>query len=790
MSCNICAEKATKFFVLNNQYENYNHNIKKKFKIHFCDNIECENKLIKSAKIVTDIENYFHSKKDKNGNINMKNINVKRKSEKEIEESESKKRNILNENEEFLFDAMFDAKTVIYINHKVIWRIFSKFFDIFREFIFYIAIGPTKILIWKIDKWKDEFPVFRAFLTEVDLRYEYQLKVKTNIEIIDNNMFFEEEWIDDEMKLILKSEVNLLRLTFQNLDQLINFIRKLDLEYLFMIKNLEEPHMKKSLYSVLTLSEDRIKKIKSTGTSDLFIEHFHLLFRETIDEYLTRHPQMTDINKYLEKLKKLDIEKQKKDHIERQESHDQQRKKEGLKLEKLEYKTIFRNYKKIHYIDPLINYIDEMYDIPENFINSFADNFIDGVDIFTIIHAFITNTNTDWEFEFDLKIENQKDRKVNFMEYLFYYILDIKNRLIILYSHHEKVRLFRVGSPSKSIKQVVERQLLYFYFKLSTIIPVFFGVLNQNYLIYKKYKKIDEFYEITKKLGENLTYIILKVQDYNERMPPFSNTKETDMRLSLINKYHIFNISTFSGNIGTNFTNTDFIGDLNALEQNYVTLSNGGSIIKNPFYFVRDKMEMWLFYFMTGVFTVNYSYLNNSIKEHSSNLYKFNFNAEKRNKLFLQMFNYSMDDIAYKNTLEKPNDLKLSDIIENFNGKIVREEEAVLRKMKKSNIAELLIKKRKRLKKLMKEEEEKKLKEEEEEKTVIIIEILIYGPDLVDVEWESLLDYEFFDKETKLKYRSKVNFQETDEQLTTEKLSMMMFMESEHMEDKQINTNI
>ena len=99
MSCNICAEKATKFFVLNNQYENYNHNIKKKFKIHFCDNIECENKLIKSAKIVTDIENYFHSKKDKNGNINMKNINVKRKSEKEIEESESKKRNILNENE-------------------------------------------------------------------------------------------------------------------------------------------------------------------------------------------------------------------------------------------------------------------------------------------------------------------------------------------------------------------------------------------------------------------------------------------------------------------------------------------------------------------------------------------------------------------------------------------------------------------------------------------------------------------------------------------------------------------
>ena len=431
-----------------------------------------------------------------------------------------------------------------------------------------------------------------------------------------------------------------------------------------------------------------------------------------------------------------------------------------------------------------------MYDIPENFINSFADNFIDGVDIFTIILAFITNTNTDWEFEFDLKIENREDRKVNFMEYLFHYIFNIKNRLINLYSNHENVRSFKVGVKNRTIKQTVERQLMYFYFKLSTIIPVFFGVLHQNYLIYGKNNKINKFYEITKKLGENLTYIILKVQDYNERMFPFSNIEETDMKLSLINKYHIFNISHFDQNIGTNFTNADFIRNLNALEQNYVTLSNGGSIIKNPFYFVRDKMEMWLFYFMTDIFTVNYSYLNNSIKEHSSNLYKFNFNAEKRNKLFLQMFNYSMDDIAYKNTLEKPNDLKLSDIIENFNGKIVREEEAVLRKMKKSNIAELLIKKRKRLKKLMKEEEKKKLKEEEEEKTVITIEILIYGPDLVDVEWESLLDYEFFDKETKLKYRSKVNFQETDEQLTTEKLSMMMFMESELMEDKQITTNL
>ena len=558
--------------------------------------------------------------------------------------------------------------------------------SIFRKMLFHIGGGPNYAFISLINFWSkqskknstDGIGKFKNFLMEENPNFVIQLKVKTNIDIVDN---FVQYLKLDDIVLEYKPPIdysNLLTLNFKNFQQLIDFTAKFDYEYTY--KYLENP--KKKIYtSLFNINENIFKEINTSfgyGPNTHITTSVSLKFilRESIEKLVNNS-----------------------------------RKRNNLSISKKEYIK-----RKKGYIDNLVDYISTNYDVPKHFINSFDDKMEGGVDIFTILLAFVTNKHSDWNWEFD-DIYIETDKKVNFMEYLFdgmtYRFLRIKQKIqdrrfenpyadvLAKTDNVTKMKIAEYEKIQEKIETLAEKQSSYFYHKLSMIIPAFFGVLHMYHEDYKKnpkIKNIDDFYDISKNLGENLAYTIIRTQfirrHYNRK---FKNQSLHDKKLNLLNKYQFLNIKKFKNLVRDNFANHDYINILNEIEYNNEK-STKKSIIADENDFTTDKIEMWIFYFMTDLLQVNHKYDNSILKRHSNPLYTFDY-ASMDDQLKMFKYKKTNEDSVFPNVKKS----QFYEILDSFE----LEEE---KKGKDYSIFE----KRKKKKK-----EEKKEEEEEDDDTIL-----------------------------------------------------------------------
>lgn len=583
MSCKYCGKKAKNYSIVDNQYENYNHNNnnnKKEFKIRFCDKKKCKSKTIESIKFLTNIEDYFYSKKNKNEETGMEYI------QGNGNDNDEKKKKQLKEED---FSKEFPWKGPIFINNEVmydLWKNLNTYF--FKELMTRLGDGPSLNLIQFFDSMVvDENPFFKEFVKEEDPNYKYELKIKTNIWVVDYNVYFESNFDDDDEEFLkIINEPNLLKLPFKSFKQLIDFIRKFDNEYLSADNNMRSKNPKNKIYTSLisatNLRYERTLVVVSFNETQ-YQKKYHdsgvyFFLRETINKFILNNPDLKDFNE--------------------------------------------------KYWQDFIDFLEGR-NIPKHFVNSFRDEMINGVDIFTLVHAFVTNEDTLWEFEFyleiyDYNIKKKISKKVNFLEYLFHQLI---NRFTItlqtLYLHGQKLSseqktLLGDNTKFKSFESSSEKQLFLVYTKLSMIIPIFFANLFNYQDIYKKdeEKTTEDFYSLSKKLGENLVYTILIVQNFEQ----FKETRKNyNIKLNLLNKFDLFRLDNFYVQMHDNFINNNYIELLNEIEYNNMTEDIPTKIRHS---FVKNKMEMWIFYFMTGFFSINVGYSNIVIKQHSHELYK------------------------------------------------------------------------------------------------------------------------------------------------------------------------
>ena len=355
---------------------------KKKFNIMYCNDKKCKHKVNDIFKYINNIEKWYYG-----------NINENKNTDKEHTKLNGNNNGNNNDNDDDydIANILKESKSSIYLNPFVIQKIMTglkhvgKLEDrvISRLFIL-IAAGPSLNLIKFVYEWYKKDDIFKDFVDNSQEDDLYQLRVKTNIDRFDYR------W--DEKDIIYVTDIkekrknDFIKLNFARFRDLIDFIDKLDYGYLFTKD--KKNHFKYDIYASLFPLDNPIVRVMPRYIQQL-----------TISPIL---PTLPSQRNYLEMSLKESLEKS--------PEYDKSPKYES------EYWGLKNDKKNI-------------VDTPNHFINTFNDEMIYGVDIFTLLLAFVTNKNTEWNFEFysnyddyddnSNKSGKKNDVKQNFINYIF-----------------------------------------------------------------------------------------------------------------------------------------------------------------------------------------------------------------------------------------------------------------------------------------------------------------------------------------------------------------------------------
>ena len=765
MFCEICGEKAKNFTRIDYPFQNYNNdNIKEKFKIKFCKEENCKNKIIRATNFVHNISEYFNNEKTQNGNIGANgdsdsddddNVSAKKRKAEGGEESESKKSKKGETDDEInlrKFDIIFkelDAVSAIYMDtytlrHLLLHSQFSKKDEL--KLLIWISIGPSIRFIFLYHQLMTKYKQFEKFATNPNPSYKFKLKIKTNIDIVDNDIYLKSmrKTLKTDEEDVLIRKPNLIKLKFETFSKLILFIEQFDYNYLETPDQTKHP--KNVIYNSLISKRNTSNPFSSinTGPNYKFYAIEKVNYKQTTDdEDNVKIPLYFFLRESIEK-KVIELHDFAND-VDVIGEFEGIGEVKGFHFKKGRYKG--KMLAKKFYIDKLIELISREYDVPIHFINAFNDNMKNGVDIFTIILTYVTKVNGKFKsFKFKRKDRNKyrkktynndgtiKMKNVNFMDYIFYKLFDRFFRTLDnIYNFdgpETSMRLLKINKYG-TFHALSERQLLYLNFKLSMIIPVFFGVLHLYYEDYKD--NIEEFYKISKKLGKNLAYTILKIQNPTNN-GSLSERGSYFIKNNLLNKYELFDVEKFINTVQYNLTNDKHIDKLISFEteqiQNYWEF-NELMIAENKYHeFVKTKMEMWIFFFMTGSFQINANYSNILIKQRSNKLFKLDLeipNTYDEIPNMLSMFDYSKRENMYTKstkitTIDKIYARYDEEIMEELeeqkkNRKRMKQENE--RKQREKELESIVTKRKKDREDILREQEERR---KEKQKTKIFLE--------------------------------------------------------------------
>ena len=533
----------------------------------------------------------------------------------------------------------------IYINDKAAWKILSTFGFAGNVMILYMRFGSIDNLVktfYKYYKKKKHIQTFRKFLKNSEnIDTVFKIKIKTNIMSVDYIL-------SEENKVF-----NPISLQFKNLKKLIDFVEKIDHDYIDFYEA-DRNKYKYDIYASLfsnnknktDVKDDAIfKKLHPTEkhysafkTNNKFStegKFNYLTLIENIEQYAFKYfykdafvvdPTIDPFDGPTEK----DI----KDISDFDEQNMKYYNKEKVTSNLVVRKLLFLAEKefKLGRTNPMVN-------MSNNFVFAFRDSMKGGIDIFTLLLAFVTNTNIDWNFTF--KDIGGDDTKYNFISYIF-------KQIFSLYLYGKKI-VSTTSNSSEYWKNESKSNLLFLFLKISMLIPVFFG-------FQKHYKEINNDAKISnmlfKNLGINLTYIIMEIKnslskiippntdtDFNK--PPYFNNSIETIVTNILNKYWIFNHKSFYTYVEQqNFVNDPYIDILNKIEKDDLLHDNLYEI--DQIEIATKKIEMWLFYLMTGSFHINEYYeIENTLQEFDNPTYRI-ITLEKNDKLFFADFNYDL----------------------------------------------------------------------------------------------------------------------------------------------------
>ena len=290
----------------------------------------------------------------------------------------------------------------------------------------------------------------------------------------------------------------------------------------------------------------------------------------------------------------------------------------------------------------MLNEFEAAYsDVPTHFLYSFRDKMEDGLDIFTLLIAFITSDivkkSRKWNFTF---YDDKEERHKNIIKYIFDEIID-------RYYYQQKT-IDRKNEVAMKRNYENKEELLILYFKLSMLIPIYFGYLKKHKDVYAEIGA-DLYYSMYNKTKENLVYMIFEIRSRNENYYNYDDYAQTDIITNILNKYWIFNIHEIYGNYinlqnflisepnetndlskKLNSINYDEMEKLNKIERiglnadwpfsgHPLIMRHNQEVFNKLFMVIKKKMEIWIFYFMTGSFNINIYY--NNYLSHSNEIF-------------------------------------------------------------------------------------------------------------------------------------------------------------------------
>ena len=627
------------------------HKITKNFNIISCDNKYCKNKIINTIDGVNKIEKYFNNNNINyigNGDSDSDNDNdgdIDNDSDSDVipfsvshwnlndMNDAATFYNLIMEEIEAVIQKDFGLKgSPIYINHTVVWKMISILKNISKKMIFYIVLGVPSALDSLVkyyykksnqDKYKNMFAEFENFV-ENDL---YQIKIKTDIPSVDFVMS------GDDVGMHFMP----VRINFKNLKKLVDFIAKIDIVYNYDFeedKNKYKHDIYASLFSSNKNKNDKkddaiFKKISPTEPISNTEQNMYLTSIESIEQYAFKYFDedafRTDPTKYDDFIPNKDD-----DFIAFQE----------------QYRKYDNYYVSDNFIVRKLLYITENEialnkwdtDLQNEFTFLFRDSMRGGINIFTLLLAFVTNKNSEWNFEFNInddsenkngnKFEDENgeldNRKYNFISYIF-------KKIFFIYYNKTKLIEHDMGYTS-SIK-VSESAMFILFLKISMLIPIFFGYQ-------KHYKETDgnKSRNLFKNLGKNLVYIIMEIKNKHYE---YGDQQGGKILAGILNKYWVFNYKSFYTYVEQqNFVDDPYIDILNKIENNNLTYDN---LYENhQLEIATKKIEMWLFYLMTGSFHINEYYgVYHTFKEVHNDLYQIDV-LEKHDKSYFIKFNYDL----------------------------------------------------------------------------------------------------------------------------------------------------
>ncbi len=606
-----------KCIICKNINDTKEHKVTKNVNIVSCNNEYCKNKVINTIDNVNKIEKYFN----KNTNYIM---NGDGDGDGDGDDDD-------DNNDDKFIKKMINliekaVKSPIKINEAVVRKIISTLKSISRQLLLYIFLGSLHNLVkfFYIQYNKEEFKTsFKELIENPEENDMYHLKIKTNILSVDYKLEFLGERVP-----------NFIRLRFKNLKKLIDFIAKIDFDY---IDHPEEKRnkYKYDIYSSL-FEDDRGNDIKKDDA----------IFKTLDDEHKHEH-ELKQYNIYLTLIENIEQygEKYFTDNAYEKEYRRTPPGKIDEDANEKEKKPLIR---------ALVSTAKKQLKVPKHFIYSFRDKMKDGVDIFTLLLAFVTNKNTEWNFKFRIyKV------KYNFIQYIFRIIFD---RLRFWDSEKNikfdlKFDLIDINLKNDWNKES-RMNMLILFLKLSMLIPIFFG-------FQKHYKENSDDIDVSKKLfnnlGQNLVYIIMEIEASYFLEPDDLNPDEINAArdyemgkiiINILNKYWIFNYKNiYTYVVQQNFTNNLYIENLNEIEKFGITYEN--LFEQDKLEFITKKIEMWIFYLMTESFIINEYYKIDAYKQHKSNLYRIYDTNNGRQRLSVLNFNFFLDTTTFYNYNDK-----------------------------------------------------------------------------------------------------------------------------------------
>ncbi len=575
------------------------HKIIENVNIVSCNNEYCKNKVINTIDNVNKIEKYFNKNKSINTDYIMNGGGGGGGGGNEFE------------TDDFLFLKSIlddikrgDIKSPIIINEATAYKIMATLIKFKRKILLlYILLGSLQKLVefFNINNIQEDDIEDEKFKTSLKEFIEnpgktdiYELKIKTNVLSVDYDLSSGEK------------VPNFIRLKFENFGKLIDFIAKIDFDY---IDHPEENRnkYKYDIYSSL-FEDDRDNDIKKDDA----------IFKTLDDKILKKNNIYLTLIENIEQYGKKYFQPKKKPY-----------EKEYKSISKTDADEDENENKKEPLIRALVSIAKKQLKVPKHFIYSFRDKMKDGVDIFTLLLAFVTNIDIEWNFEFyETAPSGQTKIKYNFIQYIFE---------LIIGKYYKFINETELDNEKKIVWDIEnEIDMLILFLKLSMLIPIFFG-------FQKHFQKIILNYipdKLFNNLGENLVYIIMEIEAINFKEPDYERGK---IIINILNKYWIFNYKNLYTYVEQqNFTNNLYIENLNEIEKFGITYEN--LFEEDKLEFITKKIEMWIFYLITGSFIINEYYTVMVYYPHRNrDLYIIYRNQEEYDYIIELKFNFFLD---------------------------------------------------------------------------------------------------------------------------------------------------